>query len=198
MIQGDAQWLAVKAGVISGSRFGAVMALNKRTGKPNAPRRQLVNDLRAELRTGTLTQIEDNEYMAHGRRMEPLACSAYEFLRDCTVAHAAWIPHPELPYIGFSPDGLCGEDGIIEIKSPALEHRHTRTVDSQRVPDDYIAQCQGGLWVTGRQWCDFVSYYPSVSVEIIRVTRDEAFIRQLAAECAAVWDEVIDQQERAA
>lgn len=198
MIQGDAEWLAIKAGKISGSRFADVLALNKRNGTPNKPRRDLIDCLRRELQTGVLTGIEDNEYMAHGRAMEPLACMAYEFLADCTVAHVAWLPHPDLDYIGFSPDGLVDDDGIIEIKSPFMEHRHTRTVDSQKCPDDYLPQCQGGLWVTGRQWCDFISYYPSISVEVVRVYRDETFIKRLADECAAVWQQVQSNEELAA
>ena len=198
MIQGDAEWLAVKAGVISGSRFGDVLALNKRNGTPNKPRRDLIANLRRELQTGVLTPMEVNEYMAHGSRMEPLAFAAYEFLAGCDVQHVAWLPHPDLDYIGFSPDGLVGDDGIIEIKSPFLEARHTRTVESRKCPDDYYPQCQSGLWVTGRQWCDFVSYFPSISVEIVRVHRDEAFIQKLAAECAAVWQQVQSNEELAA
>lgn len=198
MIQGDDEWLAIKAAKISGSRFADVLALNKRNGTPNKPRRDLIVNLRRELFTGVLTPVEQNEYMAHGQAMEPLGCAAYEFLRDCEVTHAAWIPHPTIEYVGFSPDGLVGDDGIIEIKSPALEPRHMRTVESQRCPDDYLPQCQGGLWVTGRQWCDFVSYFPSISVEIVRVYRDEEFINRLAAECAAVWTEVNNAQEKAA
>ena len=196
MIQGDASWLAIKAGKLSGSRFAAVLALNKRNGQPNKPRRDLIHDLRNELVTGTLTQIEDNEYMAHGRAMEPLACMAYEFLTDYEVQHAAWLPHPTLDYVGYSPDGLVGDDGMIEIKSPALEARHARTVDSKRCPDDYLPQVQGGMWVTGREWCDFVSYFPSISVEIVRVYRDQSFIDHLSAECAEVWSQV--KQEQAA
>ena len=83
-----------------------------------------------------------------------------------------------------------GDDGLIEIKSPALEPRHTRTVTSQKCPDDYYPQCQGGLWVTGRTYCDFISYFPSISVEIVRVYREEEFINRLEAECAAVWADV--------
>lgn len=194
MIQGDAEWLANKAGKISGSRFAAVLAINKRTGHANKPRRDLIADLRRELETGVMTSIDDNEYMAHGRAMEPLACAAYEFLTDCVVGHEAWFGHPQLSYIGFSPDGLVGHDGLVEFKAPFMEHRHTRTVDSQQCPADYIAQVQGGLWVTGRQWCDFVSFFPSISVEIVRVERDQAFIDHLAEQCAAVWDEVIQEQ----
>jgi hypothetical protein len=199
VIQGDASWLAIKAGKLSGSRFRAVLDLNKRNGQPNKPRRDLIADLRRELVTGVLTPVEPNDYMAHGTRCEPIACALYAFTYDVEVEHAAWIPHPTLDYLGFSPDGLIGADGMIEIKSPALEPRHTRTVQSGKCPDDYMAQCQGGMWITGRQWCDFVSFWePAHELCVVRVQRDETFIQRLAAECAAVWSQVIAQEEIAA
>lgn len=195
MEQGSPEWLALRAGKITGSRFRAVLDLNKRTGQPNAARRRLVEVLREEIATGEPEYVEPNEYMAHGAALEPLARKAYEFARDCCCVVPAFIAHPTLPYIGYSPDGLVGDDGLIEIKSPALEPRHMRTVEAQACPDDYMAQVQGGLWVTGRQWCDFVSYFPEISVEIVRVFRDETYINRLAAECAAVWSEVNTAQE---
>jgi predicted phage-related endonuclease len=199
VIQGDASWLAIKAAKLSGSRFRAVLDLNKRTGAPNKPRRDLVADLRRELQTGVLTAVEPNEYMAHGTRCEPIACALYAFTYDVDVQHAAWLPHPTLDYVGFSPDGLVGDDGMIEIKSPALEPRHLRTVDSGKCPDDYVAQVQGGLWVTGRQWCEFLSFWePTHDLCVVRVHRDEQFIQRLADECASVWAEVINQREVAA
>lgn len=198
MEQGSPEWLAMRCGKITGSRFRAVLDLNKRTGQPNAARRRLVEVLRQEIATGEPEYVEPNEHMAHGSAMEPLARKAYEFDRDCVCVVSAFIPHPEVPYVGYSPDGLVGDDGIIEIKSPALEPRHMRTVESRRCPDDYLPQVLGGLWVTGRQWCDFVSYFPEISVEIVRVYRDEQFINRLAAECAAVWSEVHSAQEKCA
>lgn len=199
MQQGDAEWLAIKAGKISGSRFSAVMALHKRTGKPNKPRLDLIADLRRELETGVLTSIEPNEYMAHGTRCEPIACALYAFLHDVEVEHTAWLPHPDMEYVGFSPDGLVGAAGMVEIKSPALEPRHLRTVESLRCPDDYYPQVQGGLWVTGRQWCDFVSFWePTHEICVVRVSRDEEYIARLQAECAAVWAEVNNAREQAA
>jgi putative phage-type endonuclease len=199
VIQGSPEWLAIKAGKISGSRFADVLALNKRTGQPNKPRRDLIANLRVERETGVLTPVEVNEFMAHGTRCEPIACALFEFLHGVEVAHAAWIPHPTLDYVGFSPDGLLGDDGLLEIKSPYLEARHLRTVESQRCPDDYYPQCQGGLWVTGRQWVKFASFYePTHDLAVVHVARDEQFINRLAAECAAVWAEVLTAQEIAA
>jgi putative phage-type endonuclease len=198
MKQGDASWLAIKAGKLSGSRFRAVLDLNKRNGQPNKPRRDLIADLRRELVTGVLTPVEPNDYMAHGTRCEPIACALYEFLYG-EVTHAAWIPHPELAYVGFSPDALIGDDGLLEIKCPALEPRHTRTVESGKCPEDYYAQVQGGMWTCGRQWAHFASFYePTHDLCVVRVERDETFIQRLAAECAAVWSQVIAQEEIAA
>lgn len=199
MEQGSPEWLAIKAGKISGSRFSAVLALHKRTGKPNKPRLDLIADLRRELETGVLTSIEPNAYMAHGTRCEPMACAMYEWERDVTVEHAAWIPHPATEYVGFSPDGLVGDDGMLEIKSPALEPRHLRTVESNACPADYLPQVQGGLWVTGRQWCDFASFWePTNELYVVRVFRDDDYIARLQAECAAVWAEVSTARRNAA
>lgn len=199
MVQGDTAWLAVRCGRITGSRFGAVLDFHKRTGKPNVARRRLVETLRKEITTGVPEFTEPNAYMAHGTRCEPIACALYAFTHDVDVQHAAWIPHPSIEYVGFSPDGLVGDDGMVEIKSPALEPRHTRTVDSGKCPDDYLPQVQGGLWVTGRAWCDFASFWePTHDLCVVRVQRDETFIARLEAECAAVWAEVIDAQEKAA
>src|SRR4249919_1012209 len=86
MEQGSPEWLALRVGKITGSRFKAVMDLNKRNGQPNKPRRELVRILRDELATGVPEYVEPNEYMAHGSAMEPFARAAYEFAK---VA-AAW------------------------------------------------------------------------------------------------------------
>ncbi len=198
MIQGSPEWLLLRVGKITGSRFKAAMDRNKRTGQPNKPRRDLVLTLREELRTGFPAPFEENEYMAHGTRSEPFALAAYCFATGADVQQAAFVQHQELPFVGYSPDGLIGDDGLLEIKSPALEPRHTRTVVSQKCPDDYMAQVQGGMWVCGRQWADFVSYFPSISVEIVRVARDETFIQRLADECASVWAETISAHEEIA
>lgn len=190
MIQGSPEWLALRAGKITGSRFRAVMALHKRTGKPNAPRLALVRTLADEIATGIPEYVEPNEYMAHGTAMEPLARAAYEFIAGCECVVPAFIQHPSIEHIGFSPDGLVGDAGMVEIKCPALEGRHMRTVESQACPDDYWPQVQGGMWVAGREWTDFVSYFPEISIEVVRVYRDDAYITRLAAECAAVWSDV--------
>lgn len=192
MLQGSPEWHDARRGKLTGTAFRAALAIGKQ-GQPLKDRRDLVARLVEEIRSGKTVPIETNEYMQHGSRMEPFACMAYEFATGYEVEHAAILQHPTLPYVAFSPDGLIGTDGLLEIKSPALEHRHTRTRDSGKVPDEYMPQCQGGLFVTGRQWVDFVSYFPSIGVEIVRVERNEEYIARIAAACAEVWAEVQNQ-----
>jgi hypothetical protein len=93
--------------------------------------------------------------------------------------------HPDYPFAGASPDGLIDHDGCIEMKCPKSSVVHLqRFVDG--LPEEYRPQIQGQLWVTGRQWCDFVSYDPrmpeSHRLLKIRVKRDQAYIDHLA-EC---------------
>jgi putative phage-type endonuclease len=201
VIQGSPEWIAARVGRITGSRFSAVMAIGKQ-GQALKARRDLVETLVAERRTGQPEYVEDNPYMAHGRRCEPLARLAYEFETGRTVQQEGLIVHPEFAHIAFSPDGLIGDDGLWECKCPALEPRHRRTLETRRVPDEYLPQVQGGLWVCGRQWADYTSYYPSLpdgdGVVIVRVERDSGYIARLAAECAKVQAEVESRINQAA
>jgi hypothetical protein len=80
---------------------------------------------------------------------------------------------------GASPDGLVGDEGGIEIKCP-LPHTHVSYLRAGDVPSKYIPQIQGCLWITGREWWDFMSYHPAMEDLIVRVYRDEAYIKKLA------------------
>lgn len=194
MPQGDDAWFKARCGKLTGSRMRDVLDRHKRTRAPNKARRELLETVVREIRTGVVERIEPNEYMLHGTKLEPQARAMFEFMEDAEVEVPDFIEHPTVPYVGYSPDGLIvGADEIIEIKCPFFEHRHERTVESQKCPDDYYAQCQAGLWVTGRSLCKFISFYPPRPLVIVPVPRDDAFINMLAEECSAFWREVQDR-----
>ena len=98
--------------------------------------------------------------------------------------------------IGASPDGLVNKDGLLEIKCPNSA-THLETLISGKVPRQYIAQVQGQLLITERNWADFVSYDPrmpeNAKIKIIRVERDEAYIRELIYELEEFVKEVDEQ-----
>ena len=111
--------------------------------------------------------------------VEAYAREYYEAINKCKVEQVGFIELDD--YIGCSPDGLVGDDGLIEIKCPNST-THIDTLLTQKVPTGYIKQMQGQMWVSGRQWCDFVSFDPRVKDRPFwskRVMRDDKIIAEL-------------------
>lgn len=86
--------------------------------------------------------------------------------------------------LGYSPDGLVGDDGLIEIKAPRAK-THVRTILTDEVPTHYMAQCQAGLLVSGRSWCDFVSFVGGLALYRKRVEPDAKWFDAITAACIA-------------
>ena len=108
--------------------------------------------------------------MRTGTVMEPEARRFYEFNRDCEVEQVGFVLTDDGRF-GCSPDSLVGDDGVLELKSPKAE-THVRYILDGKLPDEYKPQCHGLLIVTGRQWCDFMSYVPGFPKFLIRVEPD--------------------------
>jgi len=120
-----------------------------------------------------------------GLENEWLAVESYceRFLSDVKYP-VEFQPHPEYPdSVGCTPDAYVGSDGLIEVKCPDSNNHLDNVLDNKQL-DDYFAQIQFHLWVTGRKWCDWVSFDPRapepIKLHVVRVERDEAFISQLS------------------
>ena len=121
-----------------------------------------------------------SEAMQRGNDLEPLAKERY-FQETFGAIRSITMFISDCSNYGYSPDGLIGDDGLIEIKCP-LATTHANYLLNNKLPTDYLQQVQGGLWVSGRKWCDFVSYHPNFKendIFIIRVDRDEEYIKLL-------------------
>ena len=101
--------------------------------------------------------------------------------------------------VGCSPDGLIDQDGMLEIKCPTST-THVEYLEAKNLPSKYRAQVQGQLWVSGRQWCDFVSFDPrmpgNLQLLIVRVQRDEDYIKTLKTEVTKFMEEVETMEAR--
>jgi len=201
MIQGSEEWRAARCGLATASRFKDVLAKIK-TGEA-ATRRNYRVQLVAERMTGKPMESFTNADMRWGTEQEPFARMQYESLSGSVVAEVGFVRHPEIVDCGASPDGLLGDDGMTEYKCPQTA-THIDTLLCG-MPKEHMPQVQGLLWVTGRAWCDFVSYDPRLpehlSLYVQRVFRDEQYIAELAAEVTTFLNEVselIDQLERKA
>ena len=185
IIQGTVEWFTLRAGKFTGSRFSDLMARTK--SGPSTSRANLLATLAVERLTGMCVETYSNAAMQRGTELEPEARAAYEAHIGDLVQEVAWIPHPTLDYVGISPDGLVGEDGLCEFKCPSAMAKHLEALRSGSHAVEYRWQLQGQLWVTGRQWVDAVSYDPrfpeGLRLAITRVTRDETAIAELESAC---------------
>lgn len=192
MIQGSSEWLALRAGKFTGSRFADLMAVT-RSG-PSASRANLITAIALERLTGEPEQTFQNDAMRRGTELEPLARGAYEASTGELVQTVAFIQHPTMAFVGVSPDGFVGDDGMVELKCPASQAKHLSHLRSAAHVTEYRWQVQGQLWVAERDWCDVTSYDPrfpaGLQLAIKRVARDEKAIKELTAECIAADQEV--------
>lgn len=192
MAQRDESWFAQRAGKLTGSRFADLMARTK-TG-PSASRRNLLATLAVERLTGQCVETYTNGAMERGIALEEEARQAYEAHIGQMTVELDFIQHPKLPYVGVSPDGLVGDDGMVEFKCPASMAKHLDALRTGAHAEEYRWQLQGQLWVVGRAWVDAVSYdprYPErLRLAITRVERDEEAIKELEAACVEAEAEV--------
>jgi YqaJ-like recombinase protein len=174
--QRSEEWFAARAGIPTASEFSTVMAEGK-GGNASVTRGKYLRQLAGEILTGEAApEGYSNLHMERGREMEAEARSLYAFLTDSEPQQVGFIRNGRK---GGSPDSLIGANGGLEIKTaiPAIQiDRLQRGI----LPPEHKAQVQGTLWVTEREWWDFVSYWPKLPPLIVRVYRDEPYIDQLA------------------
>lgn len=176
--QGSDEWLQMRAGKVTASNFSKVMA--KGAGKT---RKTYLYQLAAEILTSAPIETFKNAAMEWGNECEPQARAMYEFNEDVEVEEVTFIHGIE--GVGVSPDGLVGDNGMLEIKSPNTTTQIERYL-SGKFPSTYKAQVQGQLWVAEREWEDFLSFDPRIEGKAsyfkIRVERDDSYIRDLEVE----------------
>ena len=177
--QGTPEWLQARLGIPSASSYAKLVTT---TGKSSAQAEAYINQLVAERITGEPTIFHVTEPMTRGIELEPEARFRYEMETGNLVIQVGFLMHDTLQ-AGASPDGLVGENGGLEIKCPSA-HTHVEYLRDGDLPIKYFQQVQGCLWISGRDWWDFMSYHPKMEPLIVRVFRDEEFIKAL--ECAVI------------
>jgi len=180
MPQRSDEWFAHRLGRVTASRIADVMAQTK-TG-PGAARKNYMADLVAERLTGTAREGFTNAAMQWGTDVEPQARAAYEFMTDASVSEVGFIDHPSLDMAGSSPDGIIGDDGMVEIKCPNTA-THIDTLLTGKIDGKYQKQMQFQMACAGRLWCDFVSFDPRLPPEmqlwVCRVERDAGAVVEI-------------------
>ena len=195
--QGSAEWLSMRLGKVTASRVKDVLSKGRGTS-PSKTAESYMMELIADVLTGEPKPFFENDAMRWGTETEPQARSMYEVNNGfVSVKEVAFVEHNE--FIGISPDGLVGDDGLLEIKCPNTTTQLKRAL-SDDYSADYKAQIQMQLWVTERQWCDFVSFDPRLDCDAgylqQRVERDEKYIEEMKTKVYAFvekMNELIEQ-----
>ena len=171
-IQGSHAWHEARLGIVTASTVGKLITTKTLTVANNDAARTLIATLAAERITGQPTDTPFTRDMERGVLDEPLARDAYAE-HYAPVEEVAFITRRLKggALIGYSPDGLVGDDGLIEIKS-RKPHHQVATILAGEVPRDHMAQLQAGLLVTGRDWIDYVSYSGGLPLYVKRVEPD--------------------------
>lgn len=194
MNQGTAEWLAARAGLITASRIADLMAKTK--AGESASRANYRAQLVAERLTGKPQESFSNSAMQWGTDQEPMARSAYEIRHGEMIEQVGLILHSSIPLTGASPDGLIGDNGLIEIKCPNTA-THIEYAVSGKPPTKYLLQMLWQMECTGREWCDFVSYDPRMPADmqlfIVRVNRDDKRIKEICDEVMKLNAEIEEQ-----
>lgn len=182
MEQRTDSWFAARAGKVTASAIYKVMARTK-TGW-GADRANYMAQLVSERLTGRPADSFSNSAMQWGVDTEPQARAMYELETGQGVVECGFYNHPEIEMSGASPDGLIGENGLIEIKCPNTA-THIATLRGAEIEGKYIKQMQWQMACTGTDWCDFVSFDPrlpdEMQLHIRRVERDNEMIADIAA-----------------
>jgi len=192
--QGTDEWFAARIGKVTASRVADIIAKTK-TGYSSS-RDNYMAQLICERLTNQKADGFTNAAMQWGTETEPLARLSYEVAQNVLVDEVGFVPHPRILMAGASPDGLVGDNGLLEIKCPNTA-THIDTLLSETVPGKYNTQMQFQMACTDREWCDFVSFDNRLPTElqlfVKRVPRDNVFIRLIEGEIVQFIAELDDK-----
>lgn len=187
MDQGGDEWFQARLGIPTASKFATVMA--KGEGKT---RSEYMRKLAGEILTGEAADSFSSAHMDRGKEMEDEARLKYALSEGVEPYQVGFIRNGNK---GGSPDSLIGDKGGLEIKT-ALPHIQIDRLERDRLPPEHKAQVQGNLWISEREWWDFVSYWPRLPMLCVRVYRDEEYIKTMSDEIDRFNEELAALVER--
>ena len=185
------EWFQQKLGKVGASHIADVMAKTK--SGPAASRKNYMMKLLCERLTGRREEGYTNAAMQHGIDLEPQARGMYEGINGVLVVESGFVDCPSIPMAGASPDGLVGDDGLVEIKCPNTA-THVDFLRTGKIDPDYEKQMLFQMICTNRGWCDFVSFDDRMPQELqykcVRFKYDAARGFEIIAEVSAFLKEL--------
>ncbi|EMP3659538.1 YqaJ viral recombinase family protein [Pseudomonas aeruginosa] len=194
--QGSQEWLDARLGIATCSELDVLMVNGKGQAGFGVGAFTYMDRLIGERITGAEAEPwRGNGSSARGHKLEPVVRDLYCLRTDTEpdqIQQAGIILNHG---IGYSPDGLVGDNGLIEVKTKVPEKLVSVILDD-KVPAEHAAQCMGGLWVSEREWIDFLGYWPGMPLCMVRVHRDEAYIRKLSERVKTFYELLEERMEK--
>lgn len=188
--QGSDEWHAARCGILTASVMSCLLVDGKGVAGFGAGALTLMNELIGERFTGEAAgKFGGNGHTERGHELEPQARAFVSERLGVEIVNVGIILNHGC---GYSPDGLIGDDGLIEIKTKLPKLQVDVILDGV-IPKDHVVQCQVGLWISERDHIDFASFWPGMPLFHKRAGRDEAMIRKLA-ERAKTFYEVMEER----
>lgn len=172
--QGSPEWIQARAGILTASTMKAIITPTLKIAANDKERAHLYQ-LLAERVTKYVEPTFQSYDMERGNFDEEHARAKYAEVYG-EVEEVGFITNDKLGFpIGYSPDGLVGDDGLIEVKSRVQKLQMQTFIEcivGQSIPAEYLIQCQSGLFIAERQWLDFVSYSGGMKMATVRCYPD--------------------------
>lgn len=180
--QGSEEWHMERVGRFTSSRFHDLLTASKKKDEVfGGTAMGYILEIACERLTGQPEGFAGGRATDWGNDHESMAIGYYSSKKELKVEESPFIPVGT--NYGGSPDGLIGTDGIIEVKCPFNSVNHLKYFKDGEIPKNYYTQMQGNMMVTGRKWCDFISFDPrmpeSHRIFIKRIERDEELINRI-------------------
>ena len=197
VVQGSDEWLDLRRGLITASEMSLLLTPTLKVAA-NDKSRQHVYELLAQRISGYTEPHYVSNDMLRGQEEEVLARALYSE-KYSPVRDGGFVTNDQWGFtLGYSPDGLVGDDGLIECKSRRQKYQIqtiTEHVPAGTIPEEYVLQAQTGLLVTGRKWLDFVSYCGGLPMVVIRVFPDPAIQEAIIKAAGNAEDQIEEKLE---
>lgn len=186
LVQGSEEWLQARLGLLTASEMKLIISPKMLRPAKNDKSRAHLYELLAQRLSGYIEPHYIGDDMLRGREEEELAREVYEE-QYAPVSQVGFITNSRWGFtLGYSPDGLVGDDGLIEAKSRRQKYQ-VETIVADEMPEDYIIQVQAGLLVSERRWCDFISYCGGMPMFTKRIYPD-ADVQGAIVEAATAFE----------
>jgi len=191
--QGSPEWIQARLGIPTASEFSKIVTSK---GAPSDSAGAYMETLLAEWYTKKPVDDFFSRWMKRGIELEPEAADEYAWRRDVNLEKIGLAYLDERKLVAGSPDRLVGKNGLLEIKCPKASTM-VKYLMTKRVPSNYLIQVMGQLWITEREWADFMAYHPDFNEPlIIRIERNEFLINRIAEAVESFIDDMLEKRER--